>query len=60
MVDGNLNLIFLFSEKTSLHVSCESSAIHMKCQDLFSLANQKKSKLLTAAIVTGSLRLTDI
>ena len=31
--------IFYFSEKTSLDISCESSAwqtIHMKCQDLFS------------------------
>ena len=36
---------FYFSEKTSLDISCESSAwqmIHMKCQDLFSLKNKKK------------------
>ena len=34
--------LFYFSEKTSLDISCESSAwqmIHMKCQDLFSLKN---------------------
>ena len=33
-----------FSEKTSLDISCESSAwqtIHMKCQDLFSLEKKK-------------------
>ena len=33
-----------FSEKTSLEISCESSAkqmIHMKCQDLFSLGKKK-------------------
>ena len=38
-------LFFFFSEKTSLDISCESSArqtIHMKCQDLFSLKNEKK------------------
>ena len=43
-VDDNLNLFFLFSEKTSLDISCELSAwqtIHMKCQNLFSLANKK-------------------
>ena len=37
-------LFFYFSEKTSLDISCESSAwqmIHMKCQDLFSLKNKK-------------------
>ena len=44
MVDDNLNLFFLFSEKTSVDISCELSAkmIHMKCQDLFSVANKKK------------------
>ena len=34
---------FFFSEKTSLDISCKSSAkqmIHMKCQDLFSLKNK--------------------
>ena len=38
-------LFFLFSENTSLEISCESSAeqmIHMKCQDLFSLKIEKK------------------
>ena len=36
---------FFFSEKPSLDISCESSTwqmIHMKCQDLFSLKNNKK------------------
>ena len=40
-------LFFFFSEKTSLDISCESSAwqmIHMKCLDLFSLKNNKKKK----------------
>ena len=35
---------YYFSEKTSLDISCESSAkqmIHMKCQDLFSLKKKK-------------------
>ena len=35
-----LLLFFHFSEKISLHISCESFSkqrIHMKCQDLFSL-----------------------
>ena len=52
-------LFFLFSEKPSLDISCELSAwqtIHIKCQDLFSLAKKKKSKLLSTAIVIGSLR----
>ena len=58
MVDDNLNLFSLFSEKTSVDISCELSAktIHMKCQDLFSVANKKKkkkSKLLSAAVVIG-------
>ena len=37
--------ILYFSEKTSLDISCESSAwqtIHMKCQDFFSSENKKK------------------
>ena len=36
---------FIFSEKTSFDISCESSAkqtIHMMCQDLLSLKNKKK------------------
>ena len=62
MVDDNLNLFSLFSEKTSVDISCELSAktIHMKCQDLFSVINKKKkkkkkkkSKLLSAAVVIG-------
>ena len=51
--------IFYFSEKTCLDISCESSAwqtIHMKCQDLFSSEKKKKSKLLSALVVTGTLR----
>ena len=39
--------IIFFSEKTSLDISCESSAwqtIHMKCQDLYSLKKKKKKK----------------
>ena len=45
--DNNFFLFFFyFSEKTSLDISCKSSAawqmIHMKCQDLFSLKNNKK------------------
>ena len=45
----------LYSEKTSLDISCESSAkqmIRMKCQDLFSL----KKKMSSAAVVIGALR----
>ena len=49
-----------FSEKTSLDISCESSAkqtIHMKCPDLFSLNNNNNNnKLSSAAVVTGALR----
>ena len=44
--DDNIFYFFYFSEKTSLDISCESSAwqmIHMKCQDLFSLKNKKKN-----------------
>ena len=52
---------FFFSEKTSLDISCESSAkqtIHMKCQDLFSLKikKKKKKKMSSAVFVTGTLR----
>ena len=54
---------FLFSEKTSLDVSCESSAwqtIHMKCQDLFSLKKKKKKKNIFECdllqILLGTLR----
>ena len=51
--------ILYFSEKTNLDISCESSAwqtIHMKCQDLFSSENKKKSKLLFALVMIGALR----
>ena len=56
-----LKKCFYFSEKTSLDISCESSAkqtIGMKCQDLFSLKNKKKIKikLSSAAVVIGALR----
>ena len=50
---------FYFSEKTSLEVSCESSAwqtIHMKCQDLFSLKNIKKIECRLLQILLGTLR----
>ena len=66
VADGIL-FFFLFSEKTSLDISCESSAkqtihmecqdlfswqtIHMKCQDLFSL----KKKMSSAAALIGAL-----
>ena len=56
--DDILNFIFFyFSEKTSLDFSCESSAqqtIHMKSQDLFSLKNKKKIKLLSAVGVCAT------
>ena len=35
---------FYFLEKTRLEIPCESSACHLKCQDLFSLKNKKKEK----------------
>ena len=52
---------FFFSGKTSLDISCESSAkqtIHMKCQDLFSLKNKKKQQktLSSAAVVICASR----
>ena len=50
---------FYFSEKTSLDISCELSAwqtIHMKFQDLFSLKNKKSKKMLSATVMTGTLR----
>ena len=54
MVDDSLNLFSLFSEKTSVDISCElfAKTIHMKCQGLFSVANKKNSQ--TAAVVIGS------
>ena len=52
---------FYFSEKTSIDISCESSAwqtIHMKCQDLFSLKNKKKKffECRLLQILLGALR----
>ena len=51
---------FYFSEKTSLNISCESSAwqmIHMKCQDLFSPKNNKKNfECCLLQILLGALR----
>ena len=62
VADNNLNLFFnffYFSEIISLDILCKSSAwqtIHMKCQDLFSMKDKKKSKLSFAAVVIGTLR----
>ena len=42
-------LVFSISEKISLDISCQSPAwqtIHMKCQDLFSLANKKNIQIV--------------
>ena len=56
--------IYFFLEKTSPDISCELSAkqtIHMKCQDLFSLKNEKKNlgcRLLQ--ILLGTLRVNHI
>ena len=55
-------LVF-FSEKTSLDISCESSAwqtIHMKCQDLFSLNNKKNLECRLLQILLGALRVNTI
>ena len=57
--DDNSLTFFYFSEKTSLDISCESSAkqtIHMKCQDLFSLKNKKKFECHLLQILLGALR----
>ena len=43
--DDNFDFLFYFQMKTSLDISCESSAeqtIHKKYQDWFSLKNKKK------------------
>ena len=57
-------IFFYFSEKTSLDVSYESSAwwqmIHMKYQDLFIGKKKKKSKLLSALVVIGALRVNKV
>ena len=50
---------YYFSEKTSLDISCESSAwqtIHMKCQDLFSLKNKNFFECRLLQILLGALR----
>ena len=52
-----------FQMETSLDISCESSAkktIHMKYQDLFSLKNKKKNKILEfrlLQILLGALKI---
>ena len=55
-----LFILFYFSEKTSLDISCDLSAwqmIHMKCQDLFSLKNRKnKLECRLLQILLGTLR----
>ena len=54
-----MNVELSKQEKTSLDISCELSAwqtIHMNCEDLFSSENKKKSKLLSALVVIGALR----
>ena len=62
---GHFNFFFIFSEKTSLDISCDSSVkqtIHMKCQDLYSLKNKKnkiKKKMPSAAVVIGASRVKD-
>ena len=61
MADDNYFHFFNFSKKTSLDISCESSAkqtIHIKYQDLFSLKNlkKKKFKMSSAAVVIGALK----
>ena len=60
VADDIFFFFFFFPEKTSLDISCESSAkqmIHMKCQDLFSLKNKKKKKKMSsAAVVIDALR----
>ena len=46
--DNFFKFLFYFSEKTSLDISCESSAwqmIHMKCQDLFFLKKKMSSAI---------------
>ena len=56
---------FYFSEKTSVDILCELSAwqmIYMKCQDLFSLKNNKKNffSMLSAKILLGTLRVNEL
>ena len=60
VADIFIYFFFYFSEKTSIDISCESSAwqmIHMKCQDLFSLKNNKKKiEYLLLQILLGTFR----
>ena len=63
--DNFFYFLIFFSEKTSLDISCESSAwlmIHMKCQDFFFLKNKKKIECRLLQILLGALRVnsTDI
>ena len=61
--DDILKYFFNFSKKTSLDISCESSAwqtIHMKGQDLFSLKNYKnKNKTISQYFVHKLLPVPD-
>ena len=57
IVADNSIIILLFLEKIRLHISCELSArqtIHMKCQFLFSLKNNKMS---SAIVMIGAIRI---
>ena len=60
IVTDNIFFVFYsFLEKIRLDMSCESSAkqtVHMKCQALFSLNNNKKMRMPSAVIVTGMLK----
>ena len=64
--DNNFSFFFFFyfSEKTSLEISCESSAwqtIHMKFQDLFSLKNKNKNlECHLLQILLGALRVNKV
>ena len=52
--DDNVLLCFYFSEKTSLDISCESSAwqtIHMKYQDLLSLKNNNNKNRMSPVTI---------
>ena len=65
--DDNFFIVFFFfylSEKTSIDISCELSAmqrIHMKCKDLFSLKNRNfflECRLLQISL--GALRVKEV
>ena len=56
-------IYFFFYKKTSLDISCESSAkqmIHMKFQDLFSLKNKKNSECRLLQILLGAFRVSHL